>query len=55
VIVDERDRVRERRSSSAMAKYADALRKISLAWRDVRFSRSSASILSRSALVGPAR
>src|SRR4030081_1628844 len=42
VIVDERDHGLYRRSSSAIAKYADALRRISLAWRSSRFSRSSA-------------
>ena len=44
-----------RRSSSAWAKYADALRRISLAWRSSRTSRSSALIRSRSSLVGPGR
>src|SRR5207237_8506389 len=37
------------------AKYADALRRISLAWRSSRFSRSSALIRSPSCVVGPAR
>ena len=55
VIVDERDHGLNRRSSSAWAKYADALRRISLAWRSSRFSRSSAFIRSRSSVVGPAR
>jgi hypothetical protein len=41
MIVDERDHGLDRRSSSAIAKYADALRRISLAWRSSRFSRSS--------------
>jgi len=36
----------DRRSSSAIAKYADALRRISFAWRSSRFSRSSAFIFS---------
>ena len=49
MIVDERDHGLNRRSSSAWAKYADALRRISLACRSSRFSRSSA--LSRSAIV----
>ena len=47
--------VPDRRSSSAIAKYALALRRISLAWRSSRFSRSSALIRSRSSVVGPAR
>ena len=42
MIVDERDHGLNRRSSSAWAKYADALRRISLAWRSSRFSRSRA-------------
>lgn len=42
VIVDERDHGLNRRSSSAWAKYALALRRISLACRSSRFSRSSA-------------
>jgi hypothetical protein len=41
MIVYERDHGLDRRSSSATAKYADALRRISLAWRSSRFSRSS--------------
>src|SRR3954470_19291904 len=45
----------DRRSSSAIAKYADALRRISLAWRSSRFSRSRALIRARSSLVGPTR
>src|SRR4029453_3492424 len=53
VIVDEGDHVLDRRSSSAWAKYAEALRRISLAWRSSRTSRSSALIRSPSALVGP--
>src|SRR5574344_1345948 len=39
------------RSSSAWAKYADALRRISLACRSSRFSRSSAFIRARSSVV----
>src|SRR5438270_1978815 len=55
VIVDEGDHRLNGRSSSAWAKYADALRRISLAWRSSRFSRSSALIRSPSCVVGPAR
>ena len=44
-----------RRSSSAIAKYADALRKISFAWRSSRFSRSKAFIFSTISLGIPAR
>jgi len=55
VIVDERDHLLSGRSSSAIAKYADALRRISLAWRSSRTSRSSALIRSRSPVVAPAR
>jgi hypothetical protein len=55
VIIDESDHGLDRRSSSAIAKYADALRRISLACRSSRFSRSSARIRSRSSPVGPAR
>ena len=54
MIVDERDHGLDRRSSSAWAKYADALRRISLAWRNSRISRSSDFIRSRSSLVRPA-
>src|SRR5690606_1450176 len=53
VFVDERRHSLNRRSSSAWAKYADALRRISLAWRSSRFSRSSAFIRAGSPLVGP--
>ena len=42
LIVDERDHGLCRRSSSAWAKYADPLRRISLACRSSRFSRSRA-------------
>ena len=42
MLVDEGDHGLNRRSSSAWAKYADALRRISFAWRSSRFSRSSA-------------
>ena len=55
MIVDERDRGLNRRSSSAWAKYADALRRISLAWRSSRFSRSSARICSRSSVLAAGR
>ena len=54
MVVDERLHGFDRRSSSAVAKYADALRRIALAWRSSRFSRSSALIRSCSSLVGPA-
>lgn len=52
--VDEGDRL-NRRSSSAWAKYADALRKISLAWRSSRRWRSSAFNRARSSVVRPSR
>lgn len=39
----------------AWANYADALRKISLAWRSSRTSCSNALIRSRSAVVAPSR
>jgi len=55
MLVDEGDHGLDRRSSSAIAKYADALRRISLAWRSSRTSRSSARMRSCSAVVGPAR
>ncbi len=48
MLVNEVDHGLDRRSSSAWAKYADALRRISFAWRSSRFSRSSALIRSRS-------
>jgi hypothetical protein len=53
--VDERHHHFGRRSSSAIAKYADALRRISLAWRSSRFSRSNAFILSAISLGTPGR
>src|SRR5258705_7582523 len=53
--IDEADHGFHRRSSSAWAKYALALRRISLAWRNSRISRSSALMRSRSSVVGPAR
>src|SRR3954452_25284570 len=55
MLVDEGDHGLDRRPSSAIAKYADALRRISLAWRNSRFSRSSARMRSCSAVVGPVR
>ena len=53
VRIDEADHGFHRRSSSAWAKYALALRRISLAWRSSRFSRSSALMRSRSSVVVP--
>src|SRR5205085_6305585 len=53
--VDEGDHGLNRRSSSAWAKYADALRRISFACRSSRFSRSSALMRSRSSVVAPGR
>src|SRR5690606_1423875 len=53
LIVDEGDHGLNRRSSSAWAKYADALRRISLAWRNSRPSRSRSLIRRYSGLVGP--
>ncbi|MCO6364647.1 hypothetical protein GBO37_18820 [Paracoccus sp. 08] len=41
------------KTSSAIAKYADALRRISLACLSSRFSRSKALIRAFSSLVGP--
>src|SRR6056297_1199307 len=55
VIINERDHLRNGRSSSAAAKYALAFFRISLAWRSSRTSRSSSLIRSFSALVRPAR
>src|SRR3954469_9813239 len=46
MLVNEGDHGLDRRSSSAIAKYALALRRISLAWRNSRFSRSSARMRS---------
>jgi len=40
---------------SICAKYADALRRISLAWRNSRTSRSSGFILSATSVGTPAR
>src|SRR6185437_4904278 len=53
VIVDEGDHGLCRRSSSAWAKYALALRRISLACRSSRFSRSRALSLAAMSLVRP--
>src|SRR5258708_39891246 len=53
VIVNEGDHGLNRRSSSAWAKYADALRRISFACRSSRFSRSSAFILAAMSEVRP--
>src|SRR3954469_8624045 len=55
MLVNEGDHGLDRRSSSAIAQYADALRRISLAWRSSRTSRPSAPMRSCSAVVGPAR
>src|SRR4029077_1672292 len=55
VFVDERRHGLNRRSSSAWAKYADALRRISLACRSSRFSRSSAFRRSATSVGTPAR
>lgn len=55
MIVNEGDHRFDRRSSSAKVKYADAFRRILLAWRSSRFSRSSALMRSRSSVVCLAR
>jgi hypothetical protein len=55
LIVDEGDHGFDRRSSSAIAKYADAFLRISLARRNSRTSRYSALMRSRSSLVAPGR
>ena len=55
VIVNESNYRRNGRSSSACAKYADALRSISLACRNSRTSRSSASTLSATSVGTSAR
>src|SRR6187551_4078269 len=55
VIVNERDHRRNGRSSSAWAKYADALRRISFACRSSRFSRSRAFNFSAMSVGTPAR
>jgi hypothetical protein len=54
MLVDERLHDLDRRSSSAIAKYAEALRRILFACRSSRTSRSSVLIRSRSSLVVPA-
>jgi len=53
VIVNEGDHGLNRRSSSAWAKYADALRRISFACRSSRFSRSRAFIFAAMSEVRP--
>src|SRR5262249_19548699 len=55
MIIDERDHGFTRRSSSAWAKYADALRRISFACRSSRFSRSKAFSFSAISVGTPAR
>ena len=55
MIIDEGDHGLNRRSSSAWAKYADALRNISLACRSSRFSRSTAFSRSATSLGMPIR
>ncbi len=55
MLVDERHHHLPGRSSSAWAKYAEALRRISFARRSSRFSRSSVFKRSRSSLVRPGR
>src|SRR6476620_96542 len=55
VLVDELPHDLKRRSSSAWAKHALARRRISLALRSSRTSRSSTLMRSSSAVVGPGR
>jgi len=55
VRVDEGKDFLNGRLNSAWAKYADALRWISFAWRSSRTSRSRALIRSRFSAVGPGR
>src|ERR1700757_4162958 len=55
VIVDERDHGLNRRSSSAWAKYALALRRISFGCRSSRFSRSRALSFVATSAGTPAR
>src|SRR5690606_21381973 len=55
LIIAERHHHLTRRSSSAWAKYADALRRISFARRSSRFSRSSSFSRWRSSVVSPGR
>jgi len=53
MILDEGHHRFDRRSSPAAAKYALAFRRISLAWRSSRFSRSSVFSRERSSLLSP--
>jgi hypothetical protein len=53
MVVDEGDHVRDRRSSSAIADDAEALRGTPLACRSAWLSRARALIRSRSFAVGP--
>src|SRR6478609_4000458 len=55
MIIDERDHGFTRRSSSAWAKYADDLRRISFACRNSRFSRSRAFSFAAMSVGTPAR
>ena len=55
MIVEGGDHVFDRRSSSAWEKFADTLRRISLACRSSRFSRSRASSFSATSVGTPAR
>ena len=55
MVIDEIDHLFDRRSNSAIAKYALALRRISFAWRSSRFSRSKAFIRSAISLETPGR
>lgn len=55
MIINKSSHLRNGRSSSAWAKYAEALRKISLACRSSRFSRSSAFSFAAISLGMPAR
>ena len=55
MVIDELDHPFDQRSNSAIAKYAEALRRISFAWRSSRFSRSSTFILSAISLETPGR
>ena len=55
MLLDEGDHLRNGRSSSAWAKYADAFFRISLAVRSSLTSRSSSLIRAFSSLLGPLR
>jgi hypothetical protein len=55
MICNETHHLRNGRSSSAAAKYADAFFRISLAWRSSRFSRSRALRRALSSLLKPSR